>query len=139
MCASQGLWLIGAGQARASDATLYVDQADPACSDGGSGTQSQPFCTIGAAARVAVTDRTVLIASGIDPRGVGDRARDAHHLVAESDGHLHHRLTGSSTRDFNAHVSSLGPSASFYADEVWITASWPWRDAHRVAYLTYGP
>ena len=30
---------------------------------------------------------------------------------------------GSSTLDFNAYVSSLGPSASFYADDVWISAS----------------
>jgi parallel beta-helix repeat protein len=65
VCASLGLWLIGAGQARAADATLYVDRADPACSDGGSGNQSQPFCTIGAAAGLAVAGQTVLIASGI--------------------------------------------------------------------------
>ncbi len=65
VCASQGLWLIGAGQARAAGATLYVDRASPACSDGGSGSQSQPFCAIGAAAKVAVAGQTVLIASGI--------------------------------------------------------------------------
>ena len=64
MCVSQGLWLIGAGPARAADATLYVDRAATACSDKGSGTQSQPFCTIGAAAKVAMAGQTVLIASG---------------------------------------------------------------------------
>jgi parallel beta-helix repeat protein len=65
VCATLGLWLIGAGQARAADATLYVDRADPACSDDGSGTQSQPFCAIGAAATEAVAGQTVLIESGI--------------------------------------------------------------------------
>jgi hypothetical protein len=42
--------------------TLYVDGAAGAnCSDGGSGTQSQPFCTISAATSVVTAGQTVLV------------------------------------------------------------------------------
>jgi parallel beta-helix repeat protein len=42
---------------------LYVDD-NGSCSDGGSGTASQPFCTINQAASVAVAGQTVRVASG---------------------------------------------------------------------------
>jgi PKD repeat protein len=44
--------------------TLYVDQGNVACTDGGSGTQTQPYCTIGAAAAHALAGTTVIVASG---------------------------------------------------------------------------
>ena len=43
--------------------TLYVDD-NGSCSDGGSGTAGQPFCTISEAASVAVAGQTVRVASG---------------------------------------------------------------------------
>ncbi|WP_431679727.1 PKD domain-containing protein [Kitasatospora sp. KL5] len=46
-------------------ATLYVKNGtDVPCSDTGPGTQEQPFCSIGAAAAVAVPGQTVDIAAG---------------------------------------------------------------------------
>jgi parallel beta-helix repeat protein len=48
----------------ATATTLYVDNNDATCSDDGSGTVSQPFCTIGQAASVAVAGQTVQVASG---------------------------------------------------------------------------
>ncbi|GAA2751846.1 right-handed parallel beta-helix repeat-containing protein [Kitasatospora cinereorecta] len=45
--------------------TLYVDKSESAhCSDGGSGTLAQPFCSVGAAAAVVQPGQTVLIAPG---------------------------------------------------------------------------
>ena len=44
--------------------TLYVDRSNPSCSDNGSGTSSQPFCTIGAAAQVVAAGQTVQVAAG---------------------------------------------------------------------------
>jgi parallel beta-helix repeat protein len=45
--------------------TLYVDQNNSNCSNTGAGTQSSPFCSISAAAKVATTPgTTVLVASG---------------------------------------------------------------------------
>jgi parallel beta-helix repeat protein len=43
---------------------LYVDNANPNCSDSGTGTSSQPFCTIGAGALKATAGQTVQVASG---------------------------------------------------------------------------
>jgi len=48
--------------AAAATSTLYVGGSG--CSDSGSGTQSQPFCTISKAAAVAVAGQTVLVSSG---------------------------------------------------------------------------
>jgi parallel beta-helix repeat protein len=48
--------------ASAASTTWYVGGAG--CSDSGPGTQSQPFCTISAAARVATAGQTVLVSSG---------------------------------------------------------------------------
>lgn len=44
--------------------TLHVDNNDATCSDFGSGTASQPFCTINEAASVAKAGQTVQVASG---------------------------------------------------------------------------
>lgn len=44
--------------------TLYVDQNSTVCSDYGSGTVGQPFCTISEAASLAVAGQTVQVASG---------------------------------------------------------------------------
>jgi parallel beta-helix repeat protein len=44
--------------------TLYVDRANPSCSDAGPGSATQPFCTIGAAAAKAVAGQTVMVSSG---------------------------------------------------------------------------
>ena len=44
--------------------TLYVDRGNANCSDGGSGTAAQPFCTIKPAASRVVAGQTVLVDSG---------------------------------------------------------------------------
>jgi len=43
---------------------LYVDRGNASCSDSGSGTSAQPFCTINAAASRVVAGQTVLVSSG---------------------------------------------------------------------------
>ncbi|MDR5684470.1 MAG: right-handed parallel beta-helix repeat-containing protein [Armatimonadota bacterium] len=42
----------------------YVDRANPNCSDSGAGTETQPFCTIGRAARVTKAGETAQVAAG---------------------------------------------------------------------------
>ena len=64
VCAAQGMFVLRIGLATAAGSTLYVDRGNPACSNGGPGTQTQPYCSIGAAAQVAVAGQTVLIGSG---------------------------------------------------------------------------
>ena len=44
---------------------LYVDNATADCSDSGSGTGSQPFCTIAAAASVVQPGQTVVVEPGL--------------------------------------------------------------------------
>jgi parallel beta-helix repeat protein len=57
--------LIGPAATRAdTGASLYVDQHNLNCSNGGAGTVAQPFCTISAAAAKTVPGTTVLISSG---------------------------------------------------------------------------
>jgi parallel beta-helix repeat protein len=56
--------------AEGAASTLYVDRASPACSDSGPGSQSQPFCTIGAGAAVVAAGQTVQVASGTYPEAV---------------------------------------------------------------------
>jgi parallel beta-helix repeat protein len=49
----------------ASAATTYVvDNTNPSCSDTGSGTPAQPFCTIAAAAKKALSGDTVQVSAG---------------------------------------------------------------------------
>src|SRR5512143_2171127 len=62
--AGLGLAVLPATMASAAT-TLYVDNASGSnCSDSGSGTQTQPFCTISAAALKAVAGTTVQVAAG---------------------------------------------------------------------------
>lgn len=49
----------------ATGATLHVDQNNAQCTNSGSGTEQQPFCTIGAAAAQVTAGDTVLVHSGI--------------------------------------------------------------------------
>jgi uncharacterized repeat protein (TIGR01451 family) len=49
---------------RADSATLYVDGSNPNCSDTGPGTDTQPFCRIGAAAARVSAGQTVQVAAG---------------------------------------------------------------------------
>src|SRR5581483_264080 len=44
---------------------LYVDGSSASCTDGGTGTQAAPFCTIGAAAAVVAAGQTVQVAPGV--------------------------------------------------------------------------
>src|SRR6266704_3642643 len=53
--------------AAAAATVLYVDQNNPSCSDTGSGTSTQPFCTIKPAASQATAGQTVQVASGTYP------------------------------------------------------------------------
>src|SRR5690348_7764029 len=57
-----------AAPAAAAVTTLYVGGAG--CSDSGSGTSSQPFCTINKGATVATAGQTVLVAAGTYPERV---------------------------------------------------------------------
>jgi parallel beta-helix repeat protein len=52
------------GAFAAGGTTLYVDNTTSACRDSGSGTQAQPFCTIGAANTKAVAGTTVRVSAG---------------------------------------------------------------------------
>ena len=62
---------VAPGAARAvGGAVLYVDRGNAACSDSGAGTVDQPFCTIGAAARVVAAGQMVQVASGTYPEAV---------------------------------------------------------------------
>src|SRR5688572_1322591 len=48
----------------AAGTVLYVDRGNAACTDGGSGASSQPFCTVAAAAAKVLAGQTVEVASG---------------------------------------------------------------------------
>jgi parallel beta-helix repeat protein len=61
---SLALIVAAAAAAQAAGSTLYVDRANPNCSDAGQGTQSQPYCTIGKAASVAAAGNTVIVSTG---------------------------------------------------------------------------
>jgi parallel beta-helix repeat protein len=62
---------VAPGAARAVGGTiLYVDRGNAACSDSGAGTIDQPYCTIGAAARVVAAGQTVQVAAGAYPEAV---------------------------------------------------------------------
>jgi parallel beta-helix repeat protein len=59
-----GALLLSFPAALAGPTVLYVDKGNPNCSDSGSGSSSQPFCTIGAGALKATAGQTVRVASG---------------------------------------------------------------------------
>src|SRR6476659_4982563 len=57
--------VLGTSQAVAATAkTLYVDRADPACTNRGVGARAHPLCTISAAASKVAAGQTVVVASG---------------------------------------------------------------------------
>ena len=58
------LALVPGSPSAATSPVLYVDRGNPACSDTGSGTVDQPFCTISAAASRVTAGVTVEVASG---------------------------------------------------------------------------
>ncbi|MFG2821164.1 PKD domain-containing protein [Kitasatospora sp. NPDC048365] len=53
----------GAATAAPAGTTLYVNNASAACSDNGSGSQAQPYCTVSAAAAVVQPGQTVQVAA----------------------------------------------------------------------------
>ncbi|MFB8239454.1 hypothetical protein ACFC58_23170 [Kitasatospora purpeofusca] len=68
LLATAGLPAVTTGGASAATGTLHVDRAPGAnCSNSGSGTAAQPFCTVAAAAAVASAGQTVEIAWGTYP------------------------------------------------------------------------
>jgi parallel beta-helix repeat protein len=58
------------GTAAAAGSILYVDRANPNCSNSGQGTETQPYCTIGAAATHVTVGQTVQVAAGTYPESV---------------------------------------------------------------------
>ena len=58
------LLLAATRNANAVASSLFVNNGSSNCSDSGSGTSSQPYCTIKKAATVAVAGQTVLVSSG---------------------------------------------------------------------------
>jgi parallel beta-helix repeat protein len=56
--------VVGSSASTADAAVLFVNRSSPTCSDAGSGTSTQPFCKIGAAASKAVAGDTVEVATG---------------------------------------------------------------------------
>jgi nitrous oxidase accessory protein NosD len=62
--------LVQTGVGVAAEGVLYVDRGNPSCSDSGTGLLTQPFCTIGAAAKKVSAGQTVQVASGTYPEAV---------------------------------------------------------------------
>lgn len=62
--------LVLPGLGIAATGILYVDRGNPSCSDAGTGLPTQPFCTIGAAAKKVAAGQTVEVASGTYPEAV---------------------------------------------------------------------
>jgi parallel beta-helix repeat protein len=62
--------LVQTGVGVAAEGVLYVDRGNPSCSDSGTGLLTQPFCTIGAAAKKVAAGQTVQVASGTYPEAV---------------------------------------------------------------------
>src|SRR5437763_15843202 len=70
LVATLAVFLATGTSGASASAILYVDGASSACSDGGSGTIDQPFCTIGAAAGKVAAGQTVQVAAGTYPESV---------------------------------------------------------------------
>lgn len=64
------IFLMSTSAAHAATTTLYVDRGNSDCSDSGTGTQAQPFCTIRAAAAKSSPGATVQVAAGTYPESV---------------------------------------------------------------------
>lgn len=62
--------LVLSGPGSAASGVLYVDRGNPSCSDGGTGSPIEPFCTIGAAAGQVAAGQTVQVAAGTYPEMV---------------------------------------------------------------------
>ena len=56
--------------AQAASMVLFVDQANPNCSNTGTGSVTQPFCTISASGGKVGPGMTVQVAAGTDPERV---------------------------------------------------------------------
>jgi parallel beta-helix repeat protein len=67
---SLALLLVTATGRAAASTVLYVDGSSTACSDTGTGTLDQPYCTIGAAAKSVIAGQTVQVAAGTYPEAV---------------------------------------------------------------------
>jgi parallel beta-helix repeat protein len=65
--ATMAVLVLNARPASADTTVLYVDNGNTNCSDAGSGTLEQPFCTIKPAATRATAGQTVQVASGTYP------------------------------------------------------------------------
>jgi len=61
---------MAAGASAATGTTLYVDRGNAVCSDSGSGTLTEPFCTVNGAAAKVTAGQTVQVASGTYPERV---------------------------------------------------------------------
>jgi parallel beta-helix repeat protein len=62
--------LVPSGLGSAASGVLYVDRENPRCSDAGTGSLTEPFCTIGAAAGKVRAGQTVQVAAGTYPEMV---------------------------------------------------------------------
>ena len=62
--------LVQSGPGAAANGTLYVDRGNLNCSNSGTGSSLQPFCTIGAAAAKVTAGQTVEVATGTYPEAV---------------------------------------------------------------------
>jgi parallel beta-helix repeat protein len=62
--------LVQSGLGAAANGTLYVDRNNPSCSNTGTGSSVQPFCTISAAAAKVTAGQTVEVATGTYPEAV---------------------------------------------------------------------
>ena len=62
--------LVPSGLGSAASGVLYVDRGNPSCSDAGTGSPVEPFCTIGAAAGRVAAGQTVQVAAGTYPEMV---------------------------------------------------------------------
>jgi parallel beta-helix repeat protein len=62
--------LVQSGLGAAANGILYVDRSNPSCSNSGTGSWVQPFCTISAAAAKVTAGQTVEVATGTYPEVV---------------------------------------------------------------------
>jgi parallel beta-helix repeat protein len=102
--------LVEGSQAGAATTTLFVDRSNPACSDAGSGTATQPFCTINAAAAKVTAGLTVQVLAGTYPEDVTVRSSGT------SDAHI------TFTAAQGANVTLSGQTDGFYlSGRSWVT------------------
>jgi parallel beta-helix repeat protein len=79
--------VVPAWPAHAAATRFTVDAASRSCTDDGPGTRARPFCSIGAAVKVAIAGDTVIVSAGtyrgtsIDPQHSGTRARPIRYIA----------------------------------------------------------